>query len=366
LNGLKAMWSVMKNDLALNRARPFATFITIILPINFLILFSLFALSGGKAPVTIYQADHGQYGGSMVKALDQAITFRIHPVNTESEGQTYIATNKSVAAIYIPNGFSKDVSSGTSSVIHVMIDNKNKDFADDIRRGLPLAILNFYKSSLPKSIPIQWHEKDFYPFNVSFMGYLSVSIVTVALLIGGLLFGGRGIAREWENGTMKSLMLAPIPAWSVITGKLLAGLINGLIAAIFIVFGLIMLGVRLENPIQFATVMVLLLLVFVSLGVAAGSILRSQSTVTPLAFAIGLPMFFISGAFSPISWSTPASADIARLFPVVYANAMLQHAVYGYWPIDVSASVIWLILIGWTVVALGISVWAYRRTTTTH
>ena len=169
----------MKNDLALNRARPFATFITIILPINFLILFSLFALSGGKAPVTIYQADHGQYGGSMVKALDQAITFRIHPVNTEAEGQTYISTNKSVAAIYIPNGFSKDVSSGTSSVIHVMIDN-NK-LSPSYRRGLPLAILNFYKNSLPKSIPIQWHEKDFYPFNVSFMGYLSVHMTVFCL-----------------------------------------------------------------------------------------------------------------------------------------------------------------------------------------
>ena len=112
---------------------------------------------------------------------------------------------------------------------------------------------------------------------------------------------------------MKSLMLAPIPAWSVITGKLLAGLINGLIAAIFIVFGLMMLELA-NTPIQFATVMVLLLLVFVSLGVAAREYITFSVNCDTFV-ALGLPMFFISGAFSPISWSTPASAAIAPIIP---------------------------------------------------
>ncbi|KLU59981.1 inner membrane transport permease YbhR [Peptococcaceae bacterium CEB3] len=366
MNGLKAAWAIMKNDLALNRAQPFASIITIVLPVNFLIFFVLFALSGGKAPVTVYPADTQPYAQSMVQALDHSLTFRVHSVKTEAEGQAYLAADRSVASIGIPSGFSGAVATGKPSDLQVTIDNKNKDFADDIRRGLPLDILDFYRRSKPEALPLQWREKDAYPFNVSFLGYLSVSVLTVALLVGGLLLGGRGVAREWETGTMKELMLAPVPGWSVVAGKLGAGLVNGLAAALLIVFGLILLGVKPGDPAQFILVVVLLLLVFVSLGVAAGSLLRSQSTVTPLAFALGLPLFFISGAFSPISWSTPASADIARIFPVVYANAVLQHSVHGYWPIDVSGPVLWLILILWTVGALSVSVWIYRRSTATH
>jgi ABC-type transport system involved in multi-copper enzyme maturation permease subunit len=352
----------MKNDLALNLARPHATIATLCIPLIYLILFSLFALSGGMVPATVYQADQGKYSQPMKQALTQARTFRIHTISTESQGQENIDAEKSVAAIKIPYGFTDDVLAGRPSVIHVKINNMNSDFADDIRRGLPLGILQFYQNSLPKSIPLQWNEKEYYPSTVSFLGFLSVSIVTVGMLVGGLLFGGRGISMEWEGSTMKELQLAPIPAWNIITGKLLAGLLNGLIASIFIVLGLLILGIKPQNPIELATIIVVLLVVFVSLGIAAGSLLRSQAIVTALAFALGMPVFFISGAFGPISWATPAIADTARLFPVVYANAMIQHAFHGYLPIDVSIPVIWAILIAWTIGALGISIWTYKRT----
>ena len=165
---------------------------------------------------------------------------------------------------------------------------------------------------------------------------------------------------------MKELMLAPIPAWSVVLGKLAAGMVNGIASAVLVFVVLLLLGLRPLMWGQFVGVTLVMLFVFISLGVAIGSVAKSQFIVTPFAFALGLPLFFISGAFGPISWSTPAAAAIARVFPVVYANAAFQHAVRGYWPIDLAPVWLWTILFAWAVFALGVSWMAYHRATVQH
>lgn len=366
LRGLSAACAITKNDLRLNLVRPFATIITLVVPINFLILFVLFAIGGAKVPVSVVSNNSTPYGHAMEQALGSALTFRIQNVPSVAAGQALIKAHHTVATIVVPPNFSNKVASRQTAKLAVTLNNLNHDFADDVRRALPLAILNFYKANFPQSLPVRWQEVDAYAHNVSFMDYLAVSVQTVALLIGGLLFGGRGAARDWERGTMKELMLAPIPPWSIVLGKLTAGLLNGFLSGVLILIVLLLLGLRPVAWGQLVAVMLITLLVFVSLGVALGSLVKSQFIVTPFAFALGLPLFFISGAFGPISWSTPAAALIARVFPVVYANAAFQHAVHGYWPIDVDPFWLWIFLAAWAVAALITSWLVYRRAAAAH
>jgi hypothetical protein len=72
-----------------------------------------------------------------------------------------------------------------------------------------------------------------------------------------------------------------------------------------------------ESWIALIAVMIVLLMVLAALGLATGSILKSTRAVIPLPFAVGLPPFFVSGTFGPISsWTTATSAAIARVLPV--------------------------------------------------
>lgn len=364
--GVRAAFHIMLNDVRLNLVSPFATILSLIVPINFLILFVLFAIGGAEVPVSVVVAGNGQYDASFLQALHNALTFHIHPASSLSSGQKLIQMHRTVATIQIPNGFSSAVAQGQRAHVTLALNNLNQDFADDVRRAMPLAILSFYHSVFPSALPFGWNEVDAYTHNVSFLGYLAVSIQTVALLIGGLLLGGRGSAREWESGTMKELMLAPVRPWSVVLGKLGAAMTNGIASAILVLVALVLLGLRPADWGQFVGVTLVTLFVFVSLGVAIGSLAKSQMIVTPFAFALGLPLFFISGAFGPITWSTPAAEFIARLFPVAYANAAFQHAVHGYWPIDTPPVWLWTILIGWAVLALGVSWLSYQRATAKH
>lgn len=353
----------MRNDLALFRTQSLATALNLVVPLNFLILFVLFALGGGRAPVTVLQADRGAYGPAMAAALQGSRTFAVQPVTTPAAGAVAIARADAVAAVRIPADFSARLAAGSPVALAVTINNLNADFADDIRRGLPLAILDFYRQEFPGRIPLGWHEIDAYPRNTSFLNYLAVSVETVALLIGGLLLGGRGIASEWERGTVKELLLSPAPPWSIVLGKLAAGFVVGLGSALLVLAAVLALGIR---PLAWAPVLLVLgltLLAFVSMGVAAGSLLRSPRALIPIAMGVGLPLFFVSGPFGPISWDTPAVEAVARVFPVAYANAILQQAFHGYWPLNLPQAAAWAILAAWAAAALGASAWAYRRST---
>lgn len=369
MSGLRAAWAVLKNELALGRAEPLATILSMLVPLNFLVLFVLFALSGGRVPAAVLQSDTGPYGPAMIRALGDALTFDLQPAGSPQAAQAMLNRQDAVATITVPPGLSRAVAGGAPAQLHVTLDNLNADFADDVRRALPLAVLSFYHTALPRSLPLSWREVDSYPHNVGFLGYIAVSILTVAILLGGLLLGGRGVAGEWERGTIKELLLAPVPGWAVVAGKIGAGFTTGSCSSLLVLGVLLLIGVRPETwgamP-GVLGVLALTLLVFLSLGVAAGSLLRRLNAVTPLAFGLGLPLFFVSGAFGPIAWGGTAAADVARAFPVAYANAAFQHAFHGYWPLLGGAPLVWGVLLLWAAAAVACSVWAYRRSTAAH
>ena len=55
MNSIRIVWAIARQQLALALAQPFSSAIVIAVPINFLLLFVLFALSGGFAPISVWQ-----------------------------------------------------------------------------------------------------------------------------------------------------------------------------------------------------------------------------------------------------------------------------------------------------------------------
>lgn len=360
MNSIRIVWAIARQQLALALAQPFSSAIVIAVPINFLLLFVLFALSGGFAPISVWQELPSPQGQAMVEALRNSSTFQVHVVPSPADARHSLANQDVVATIGIPAGFDENRGKTT---LQVTINNLNEDFAGDIRRGLPLAIMRFSEANPTNPLPVRIDEHDAYRSTVSFLDYIAVSIEAVALLLGGLLLGGLAMAREWEADTIKELLLSAVPAWTVVVGKLAGAFVGAMLSGASVLVVVLALGVRPEAWGELVGVMVALTVVFVALGMAIGSQLRSTWAVIPLAFALGLPLFFISGPFGPISWGTQASATVARVFPVVYANAAIQHATYGFLPLDANWGTVIAMLAAWAVAGLALSVVAYRRAT---
>ncbi len=336
---LRAALAVLRREIWSGSAQPLATILAILVPINFLVLMALFALSGGKQNVALVVQDPGRYASRFVQALRASDTFELHPVATARAGLSAVQAQRDVAMIVIPRGFSGQVAAGGPARVSLTLDNLNHDFADDTRRGLALAAAIFQRRYMPASVEVNWAVRFTYPQTVGFLPFLALSILSAALLIGGLLQGGLGMVREWEAGTVRELMLAPVGVLPVLLGKLLATFLLALVGGLAV------------------------LLVFDSIGLALGSLLRSQRLMLPLAFAVGLPLFFLSGPFGPMEWSSPGALLLARIFPIYYANGLLARGVFGYWPLAVPVGTAVLVLAAWTLGALAAAGFAYSRAT---
>ena len=57
----------------------------------------------------------------------------------------------------------------------------------------------------------------------------------------------------------------------------------------------------------------------------------SDPAFIALAFGTTLPLFFLSGAFGPISFNVPILQVIAQIFPVYYAIVLQQHAFHSFY-----------------------------------
>jgi len=306
------------------------TSISVIVPLNFLLLFLLFVLTGGQAPTAVVLEDRGPYAQQFLAAMQDAHSFLLH-VTTADDAQRMLSQGRIVAIVTVPANFDAALNAGQSVTLPVLINNLNVDFTNDIRRAVPLAITSFYAQAFPDQVVVRANEIDVHVQDTDYIQYLSVSIVVISLLVGGLLQAGTGAAREYESGTIKEVLLAPASRWAIEVGKLLGALaLNALSAGLVLAVVVLVLGVW---PIHWGEVLgftLLAMLTFVALGLLIGTLVRKRTAVIPLSLGLGLPVFFISGAFGPVQWGSAALAIVSRLQPVYYAIALFQHAFHDF------------------------------------
>ncbi|HAG98070.1 MAG TPA: hypothetical protein DCL75_04205 [Ktedonobacter sp.] len=105
---------------------------------------------------------------------------------------------------------------------------------------------------------------------------------------------------------------------------------------------------------------------FIAWGTFLGTLLKQRQPVIALAFGTSIPLFFLSGAFGPLSFSTPAIQFIAELFPIYYAIVLQQHAFHGFVLNTYGTSINALILVVYAVALIIIAAFALRRSTLAH
>ena len=327
---LRVIWACMKKDIKSALTERVFTILSIFVPVNILILLSLFVLSGGQTPTAVVMHDTGAYAQKFYDAMSHAHSFRLQ-VASASDAQNLITTGKIVAVVTIPADFDARIQQNQPVQVDVQINNLNTDFTNDIRRAVPLSITSFYAKAFPNLVNVIPHETDLQLQDTDYIPYLTVSILVVGLVLGGILQSGTATAREYENATIKELLLSPASRWSVVVGKMLGALVMSL-ASIIVVLGVLIfiIGVRPTHWDEVIGFTLLSIIIFIAFGTLLGTLLKVRQPVIALSFGIAIPLFFLSGAFGPISFSTPAIQVIAQAFPIYYAIVLQQHAFHNF------------------------------------
>ncbi len=360
---LRVIWACMKKDIRSALADRVFTIVSIFLPLNFLILFSLFVINGGLAPTAVVMQDTGPYAQQFYNAMAHANSFVLEKTSL-SQAQQLIEQGHIVAVVVIPSNFDTSIEHKQPVQVDVTINNLNTDFTNDIRRAVPFSITKFYAQAFPHVVTITPKEIDSYTHDTGYIPYLSVSILAIALVIGGLLQSGTGTAREWENATIKELLLSPASRWAVVVGKMLGAFIMSLAAIVVVLAVLIFIvGVYPQHWGELIAFTLLTMLIFIAFGTLLGTIIKQRMAFVGLAFGATIPLFFISGAFGPLSFDVPIVQVFAQIFPVYYAIVLLQHAFHNF---DLNTYGLWgntAILVVYALVLVVLAAVVLRRST---
>jgi hypothetical protein len=350
-------------ELAQLRRSRLLVVLTVIQAVTFLLMVSVFGLTGSRAPTAFVNQD---VGGALAQrfAGDLAAAHHSFALRTMSYAQAEdeLARGDLVAMITIPPGFSADLASGLPVQISVAIDNVNADLTSDIQRAVPTAILAFSRENnlpgvhvRPVETPLVDHETDFIP-------YLVVSALALdAFVVAGIL-GATAVAREFESRTIAGLAVSPTNPLLPLAGRALAtSLVSAVAMALTTGVVVAGYGVVPRHPLELAGALLLCVVIFSCIGVAVGGVMRRTLPVASLLFGLALPLYIDSGSLEPERFDGNLIWTIAHSSPVYYAVGLLQHAVHGLRvtpePMLLDAAA----LVGWAVLGVGLAGFALRR-----
>ncbi len=304
--------------------------LTALAAVSFLVMVSLFGLTGAYAPVALIDHDGGPYAQRFVEALLGAHhSFALKPMDAD-QAEAALHSGRLVGSITIPASFSTDIERGVTVPIDLRIDNVNVDLTHDVQRALPAAIVAFGRAHKFPGIRVQMVEHDVMPQDTGYIPYLVVSALALdAMVIAGIL-GAMATAREWERGTVKLLRLSPASAGVVLAGKLVvAGALAAAALALTLVVIVLVYGVVPIAP--WATVFTLAacVAIFTCVGAWLGALLKRTLAAVPLLFGLAMPFYVDSGALEPTRFDGETIWRIAHLSPIYYAVGVLEWAFHG-------------------------------------
>ena len=189
---------------------------------------------------------------------------------------------------------------------------------------------------------------------------LAPGLLALTLLFGTSSMEAIVITFERRIGALERLLLAPIRLPALLAGKLLGGMVFGLLTTLVVlIVALVVFGVGGINWLLLILGLILSAAAFSALGVLVSVSVKEVFEAQTLANAFRFPMMFLGGVFVPVA-SLPLGLQIvARALPLTYAVEVLHVAMIGG---ELSLAVLDLaILAGFTVVLFGLAVWVLAR-----
>ncbi|WP_102960111.1 ABC transporter permease [Mangrovicella endophytica] len=188
--------------------------------------------------------------------------------------------------------------------------------------------------------------------------YIAPGLAGMILLFNGMQTS-LSMVYDRETGSMKTLLVSPLPRWFLLVSKLVAGVAVGVVQ-VYVFFAIAWFWEVRPAPMGYITVLPALILAGLMLG-ALGMLLSSlvsqlENFAGVMNFVI-FPMYFASSALYPL-WrvreSSPLLYDICLANPFTHAVELIRFALYG----QLDPTSLWVTL-GCTVVFLGGAVIAY-------
>ena len=238
--------------------------------------------------------------------------------------------------------------------------------ADDLR-GMWYLMLKDLRAYYLKPPNISWGILFPFAFVLAFvirdpgnLDNLVPGLLAMTLLFGTSSMEAIVITFERRIGALERLLLAPLRLPALLAGKLLGGMVFGLVTTLAVLLiALMIFGASSVNWLLLILGLILSAAAFSALGVLVSVSVKEVFEAQTLANAFRFPMMFLGGVFVPVA-SLPLGLQIvARALPLTYGVEVLHVAMSGG---KVSLATVDLaVLAAFAVVFFGFASWILAR-----
>ena len=402
---MKKLLYIALNELLLLRKDKMAVVWMIILPLGMTTIMGLVfgGFGGGSEAVAIdlpvVDHDGGEMAAVVLDILSQTENLHVEMEYDEETARQLLADGKRAGVVLIPSGFSAAITSGQPTVLELIVTpggqtapllegmvrgvtsgfsnvqtsvevaisevqratgSTNLDYEGIARRVAATALERLEDPPVRARITTVGgaEEEEFNIFDQAVPGYAVMFAMFTVLSAAG------GILEEKERGTFKRLLIAPIPEWSLLGGKLLAQFLMGVgqIALMFLA-GALIFRVQLGN-----SLLGLLLITLAtcwattSLGILLVALIRSRKQIHPITTLIILGSSAIGGSWFPLFMMPKAVQQVGRVTLVAWAmEGYNRLMILGGGLADVWVNIGVLILYGAVCFAVGLKLFRFKE-----
>lgn len=308
-----------------------ALFAPLLLPIVLMFIATvLFGFGGDQWNIGLVDKSGGTFAASLTQEIEDSHS-DISPYFTivthdEDEAQQLVEEGRLHMVITIPDGFDEAIATGQTPTLDTRVYNINTDMMKNARLRLD-RVLQDWGSERGLS-PITIDQITTRPDDIWRRSFIGGSAVVLAVMVGAALNTALIMAREWEHRTVKEIQVAPRARIGIIAGKIVAGLLAGMVStAITLLFATTLFGLRLP-PERIPMLMLyagLTAIGFAGFGLAVGAWLKDYRAVQPLILVTLAGSFFAAGGFSSVPTLPPAVRAFDQYWPPSWAFEIINN-----------------------------------------
>ena len=307
--------------------QPFFMVISVIIPLVFIFFYSLIVPVSATNPIMIADEDHTPASAQFIDAMRdiRSVEAPYYEIITTDATTTREAFNDqtALAMVVIPDGFADDVAAGNAQV-ELHLNNINSDYSKNLRLRLDYAT-RLVNDQLAGPV-VEIKETSWLPVDPTMLGYISTSLLLFGVLYASMVNTGLNVASEWNDRTVKNLLLAPVGRGALVTGKVLSGLGQSVLSIALVLLVLIV-GFGFQprgNPLLMAGIVLLTMLLGAGIGVLAGVLSKKTLAVTSGLITVAILLFLVSGnedSMRGLAWGQPITAlwQFSLALPPTYA-----------------------------------------------
>lgn len=338
-----------------------ALFWSLMFPLMFTFIFGLFfGKNTTSGTIGLINNSSSELSQNLEITLIESEIFKVNRYQSTEQVKDLIKKNNISAALYIPENFGS-LSPDSVKEVTLIFDQGNAQVASILSSIVDkyLTAVNFQIQNAEPIYKIA--EEKVSERNLTYFDFVLAGILGLSLMNASIMGIAIGMAKYREDKILKRITTTPVKGWWFILAEVLSRLVvNILQISIILIVGKFVFDAHIYGNI-FVILPVALVgaILFQLIGFAIASFSKTTSAAEGMATALTIPMMFLAGVFFPIDALPKWLYSIVQYLPLAPLLRILRNVV-----LEASSPFAdpknTLIVAGWIIIALGISIYKFR------